>query len=736
MKAFRPKDAGRAKKASRYLGLAAFSLAMAAVLLMALWGLPSPLRAQDEPHIDDKSGELVSEAPYSILYPGEAPGFILVVFKAIQQLHIYRHDGEGNLFLVRILPCSTGMAHGDKLIRGDKKTPEGYYIFRQKLLPTELPDIYGILAYPMDYPNFWDRAIGRGGDGIWTHGINKPLVDYDSEGCIELLNHDLAELEPYLRLFDTPILVEEDLRLQDASALKAEGRKVLDFVESWRLAWTGKDLASYGRMYDQGFVNSDALSFAAWMDKKRRLAQVYQRIEVSLDNIRAYRHRDTIMVSFNQIYKGDSRFTSKGLKRLYLREDPELGYQIVAEEFSPAPGAQPNKWLTASQREWALTTPPLAVAQVASPAAAASAGVLMAPDTSAPVLVARNSEEAEAAAAAEETARAAIESRSQTSPQPSLASLAPQVNPELLDDDELAASSQAAPPANQTQAVAARSPASQGQGAGGQTAAGAGQLLAGASQETEASPAESQASAQAASAGELSEAAAPGKIAPASQNRQAEKIEPELFANLSRNLAEESQAARTVTVSSGQPSGAVVDIETVATVASLSSRAAASSSDASPASSSSRAASEPGAEAAPSSSAADSSLGEEAASPGEPPLPDAKSAVALLEKWARSWSEKDREAYFALYDPDFFFPDQSLRLPAFKRYRGGHMARASFVKIALSDIDVTLKGSKAVVTFTQTYESDRNKDQGVKTLELTARDGRWMITSETFKPQS
>ena len=124
------------------------------------------------------------------------------------------------------------------------------------------------------------------------------------------------------------------------------------------------------------------------------------------------------------------------------------------------------------------------------------------------------------------------------------------------------------------------------------------------------------------------------------------------------------------------------------------------------------------------------------AGPSGSPALDAKSAAALLNDWARSWSDQDKETYFSLYAPDFFFPDQSLRLPAFKRYRGGHMGRAAFIKIEVSDVDVSLLGSKAVVTFTQTYESDRNSDRGRKTLELAERDGRWMIISETFKPQS
>jgi murein L,D-transpeptidase YafK len=363
--------------------------------------------------------------PDALIDPGEKEGYILVVFKAIQQLHIYRHDGRGRIWLDKILPCSTGMVQGDKLIRGDQKTPEGYYIFRQKLLPSELPDIYGILAYPIDYPNFYDRVIGRGGDGIWTHGINKPLVDFDSRGCIELLNHDIAALEEFIKLYDTPIVVYDEGQYLPISELKQQSTDIHNFVESWRQAWTNKDHSSYAAKYSKDFVNSDGLSYQGWMDRKKRVAQSYQKIEVTLKNLKIFRHRDTLVVSFDQIYKGDNRFSSVGLKRLYLADSGDGQYEILAEEFSSLPGPQPNKWLTAQERNLALTTPPLAVAQVTAPAAVASAGVLLPPET----LVAENrpviNEDNAALAAAEETARAALENRLNASNQ-TLAALATQ----------------------------------------------------------------------------------------------------------------------------------------------------------------------------------------------------------------------------------------------------------------------------------------------------------------------
>lgn len=122
------------------------------------------------------------DLPDAIINPGPVPGHILVVDKSEQLLYLYKHDGRGLVSLEKVMGCSTGKNQGDKMAEGDKKTPEGFYVFVEKKLPMEMSPIFGILAYPTDYPNFWDSHLGRGGYGIWMHGIDKALKDYDSNG--------------------------------------------------------------------------------------------------------------------------------------------------------------------------------------------------------------------------------------------------------------------------------------------------------------------------------------------------------------------------------------------------------------------------------------------------------------------------------------------------------------------------------------------------------------------------
>jgi len=532
-------------------------------LLAALIGLPSagPARAAED------------LLPDTLIYPGDRPGHILVVDKASQMLYLYRHDGDGTVSLDRVMPCSTGENLGDKMVEGDKKTPNGFYIFNQKLLPRELSPIYGTLAYPTDYPNFWDRRLGRGGYGIWLHGIDKPLVDYDSNGCIELENADIARLEDLLHLFDTPLITYETLTLAPVEDLKGESQAVRDFLEDWRRAWSGKDHNTYRAKYASDFVNSDNRTFEGWMTHKRNVAGNYRDIKVELKDLRIFRHRDVLVASFEQDYRGDQRFTSMGLKRLYLRPEGG-GYKIIGEEFRPFPKLDTGKKLTPEEKHLALTTPP----KVAPPIMAEPEG-----------------------------SRAAVEARAAAEDQARTGSVEDARGEEGL-------------------------PGLMGEARGSLTAS------------PEPAPAEP------------SEPAPP---APALPNTPAqEPADP---------LAEPEPAP----------------------------------------------------------------VPPQAPGPGE----ERQFFTELVSEWARVWTLKDLEAYFAFYHPDFHYRAKNMNLAAFRAYRAENMTETERLEILVSDIQVQVRGERARVSFRQEYRSDQLADRGRKTLVFKKDGPDWKIMSETWRAE-
>lgn len=253
----------------------------------------------------------------------------IIVDKSEQRLYVW-HIREGEPRLVESYRCSTGEKEGDKWIRGDMRTPEGVYFFCSVIDGRKLPPKYGVWAFTTDYPNFVDRRRGKGGDGIWLHGRDKPLAPRpDSNGCIALENADLLKVSRFIRLQSTPLIVVKKMVMEPRRVIVEREREARGFVESWRQAWERQDLERYMSHYSPNF-QSGWLDYASWKDKKRRLLDRYTKIRVKLGNVYIFRENGLITGIFTQSFKADG-FSTMGIKILYMTH--EGGHRIYSEDF-------------------------------------------------------------------------------------------------------------------------------------------------------------------------------------------------------------------------------------------------------------------------------------------------------------------------------------------------------------------------------------------------------------------
>ncbi len=139
---------------------------------------------------------------------------------------------------------------------GDRKTPLGIYFVTEQLDTTKLHDKYGITAFPLDYPNAWDRHLGRTGDGIWVHGVDpngghRPPLDTD--GCIALPNERLRALENVFAPNVTPVLISKRLvwATPDEVAIARQGLEAA--VIDWGRALREGDMHAWLDAYDETF---------------------------------------------------------------------------------------------------------------------------------------------------------------------------------------------------------------------------------------------------------------------------------------------------------------------------------------------------------------------------------------------------------------------------------------------------------------------------------------------------
>ena len=285
----------------------------------------------------NKIREKIAFVPASLLkWPEEGSEYAVLVDKSEQKVFIYRKD---NPFTpVKSYVASTGENDGPKLKQNDRKTPEGIYFFTGSYVERDLAPIYGVRAFPIDYPNPIDQHEGKGGYGIWFHGLNKRLEPKDTNGCIALDNHDIDDLASFIALNDTPVIISDRIKMIAPEEAEERARELEGVVERWRKAWEEKKIDDYMSFYNARF-SSDGKNRWQWRDYKSRLAKKYTQIKVEIKNLRLLKNDGVVLADFDQVYTSD-RFTSIGRKRLYLQQNSK-DWKITKEVFVPASGKQP-----------------------------------------------------------------------------------------------------------------------------------------------------------------------------------------------------------------------------------------------------------------------------------------------------------------------------------------------------------------------------------------------------------
>ena len=254
--------------------------------------------------------------------------YVILVDKSLQKVFVYHKDNP--YAPQRTYTCTTGENEGPKLRQNDRKTPEGIYFFTREYEQRELAPIYGIKAFALDYPNPVDKMDGKGGYGIWFHGLNRPLKPRDTNGCIAFVNEDIEDLTPILRFEDTPVVIVSKIEMVSPSDVERQQKKILHVIETWRSGWETEDIDKYMSAYSSLF-RSSGKNWHQWRAYKERLANQYKKIRVKIQNIRILKNDGLVMASFIQHYSNE-HFNSAGRKTLYFRRNSEE-WKIIGEYF-------------------------------------------------------------------------------------------------------------------------------------------------------------------------------------------------------------------------------------------------------------------------------------------------------------------------------------------------------------------------------------------------------------------
>jgi len=277
----------------------------------------------------------------------------IVVDAGRSRVYVYENAG-GTPRLVRDYYSTLGKNGVDKLRQGDRKTPLGVYHVAASIPGAKLPDLYGWGAFPIDYPNEWDRMTGRTGYGIWLHGV--PSDTYSrapraSDGCVALANEDIAELAKRIQVGVTPVIITDQIEWTTPQARRAESESFMAQLEAWRNDWESLDAGRYLAHYAHEF-RSDGMDIAAWGAHKRRVNASKRWIKLSLDNVSLLRspgQKALMVVTFDQYYRS-SNLDQRTRKRQYWIMDGDRWRIAHEAPVGGAPLALPESfpWQRAS----------------------------------------------------------------------------------------------------------------------------------------------------------------------------------------------------------------------------------------------------------------------------------------------------------------------------------------------------------------------------------------------------
>jgi murein L,D-transpeptidase YafK len=262
--------------------------------------------------------------PDALLSVSPEVRYVLAADAARSRLYVFENQVQGWIrradYYVTIGKLGTG-----KTKAGDKRSPVGWYTITAHKPRSELEELYGDGAYPLSYPNDWDRREGRDGSGIWIHGVPRDTFSRPpkaSDGCIVVSNEDLAGLARFIAIGRTPVLIANTLKWVDPASLEHSRNDFRNAMELWRQDWESRDAERLLSHYSGRFQTGDQ-AYKEFAETKRRVNAGKSWINVRLKNVSAVRYPgedNLVMVSFDQDYKS-SNLSDVSRKRQYWHQE-------------------------------------------------------------------------------------------------------------------------------------------------------------------------------------------------------------------------------------------------------------------------------------------------------------------------------------------------------------------------------------------------------------------------------
>ena len=249
-------------------------------------------------------------------------------------LHRIEHGPQGTSYVDERY-MSIGENGVGKQRPWDRRTPLGVYFITERLDTSKLHERYGPIAFPLDYPNIWDRLNRRGGDGIWLHGVDArggERPPRDTDGCLALPNDEILALQDELQPTITPVIIAREIRWANAGEIAATRAELRSALDAWADSIRTGDLHQYLSLYADDF-SYRGMTRDQWAEFRVVTLGARTIEDLRLDDVVLLADPEdaALFVSrFKQIVVEDDN-TVVTTKRLYWRRAADGQLRIVAE---------------------------------------------------------------------------------------------------------------------------------------------------------------------------------------------------------------------------------------------------------------------------------------------------------------------------------------------------------------------------------------------------------------------
>jgi len=309
---------------------------LAALLAIATLIVSGSAMAQASAYAEDYIPELMPQGyPEGLIADNQNSRYLFWVALRDGRLHILERTFDGQYREIENIPISIGKQGFGKEIEGDQKTPVGIYTMTSFIEDERLDDFYGLGAYPINYPNAWDRLSGRTGYGIWLHGLPKGVAErplLDSNGCVVINNNKLDDYADYIVTGMSTMVLTETLNWLDQPEQQGS-TGVMQAIGRWVSEWESLDSEAYLSNYHPDFTDFSR-DLEAWSQHKILVNSAKDFIDVDLSQLSVFAYpgeEDMVITRFFQDYQS-SNYNWEGWKQLLWRKNPESGdWQIIYE---------------------------------------------------------------------------------------------------------------------------------------------------------------------------------------------------------------------------------------------------------------------------------------------------------------------------------------------------------------------------------------------------------------------